>query len=386
MREKILPAFLFLGLVAFPFGQLAVLPLPFDGARLLWLDLFVFSFTFVFLFFSFLSKQRLIRSSLFWPGLGFLTIATLSLSVNLSGLEFNSSLIAFFYLLRLGTYFFFYLSLVNQKLFRKQALTCFLKTIGLSVALFGLVQYFFWPDLIALKYLNWDDHYFRLISLFLDPNFTGIILIFTFILFHFDKDKWLMNKNIVLAILLLSISLTYSRSTFLSLFAVGLVGAIAFKKIKLLLLITGFLLLSISFLPRSPGGEGVKLGRTHSINARIETTKEAIEIFKKKPFLGIGFNTYRYRRQTDYLKEASSRAGGGTDNSFLFVLATTGIVGFLGFIFLGEKALFLSFREKEKIIFLSLVALGIHCLFVNSLFYPWVMFWLAILFSTRKNS
>jgi len=112
--------------------------------------------------------------------------------------------------------------LVNQKLFRKQALTCFLKTIGLSVALFGLVQYFFWPDLIALKYLNWDDHYFRLISLFLDPNFTGIILIFTFILFHFDKDKWLMNKNIVLAILLLSISLTYSRSTFLSLFAVRL--------------------------------------------------------------------------------------------------------------------------------------------------------------------
>jgi len=386
MRKKILLAFLFLSLIVFPFGQLAVLPLNFPGVRLLWLDLFVFGFALFFLISTFFGKQALKKSFLFWPGLAFLAIVALSLLINLPNLKLNQNLAAFFYLLRLGAYFSFYLSLVGQKIFSKRDLTCYLKTIGFSVAVFGLVQYFFWPDLTALKFLNWDDHYFRLISLFLDPNFTGIILLFTFLLFYFDRGKWLASRGVVLVILLLSISLTYSRSTFLSLFMVGLVAAIVFKRIKFFLLIIGFLFLSISFLPRSSGGEGVKLERISSINARFETAREAIVIFKKKPFLGIGFNAYRYQRQADFLKESFSRAGGGTDNSFLLILATTGIIGLLSFIFLSGKILFLSFKEKEKIIFLSLIALGVHCLFVNSLFYPWVMYWLTVLLGSRENN
>jgi len=386
MREKILSSLLFLSLVVFPFGQLAVLPLPLAGARLLWLDLLVFLFSLTFSIFSFWDKQKLTKPSLFWPGLGFLAISSLSLLINLPGLGLNSSLVASFYLLRLGGYFSFYLCLTNQKVVERQAFVCYLKTIGLSVALFGLVQYFFWPNLTSLEYLNWDDHYFRLVSLLLDPNFTGIILIFTFLLFYFDRSRWLVNKNIVLAVLLLSIGLTYSRSTFLGLFVAGLAGVIVSKKAKLFLLIVGFLFLSFSFLPRSPGGEGVKLERTNSIAARFETAKEAVEIFKKKPLLGVGFNTYRYQRQAGFLREFSNRAGGGADNSFLFVLATTGVAGFLSFLFLGGRALSLSLRGNEKTIFLSLTALGTHCLFANSLFYPWVMYWLVVLLSSRENN
>jgi hypothetical protein len=64
------------------------------------------------------------------------------------------------------------------------------------------------------------------------------------------------------------------------------------------------------------------------------------------------------------------------------VLATTGILGFLIFANLIQKLVVDLAKNTYGLTFLScLVALLIHSLFVNSLFYPWVMGWMGLLLS-----
>jgi hypothetical protein len=72
-----------------------------------------------------------------------------------------------------------------------------------------------------------------------------------------------------------------------------------------------------------------------------------------------------------------SKAAAGMDSSLLFVAATTGIIGAAAYIYL----LFSMIRngKKSRFYIASFAALLVHSLFVNSLFYPWVMIWMWIL-------
>ena len=88
----------------------------------------------------------------------------------------------------------------------------------------------------------------------------------------------------------------------------------------------------------------------------------------------------------DYEWEQSNAAA-GLDNSLLFVTATTGIVGLAAYVFLLGKAVFVSFRRLRTLkplnalLTATLIAIIVHSMFNNSLFYPWVMIWLWLLFA-----
>lgn len=230
-----------------------------------------------------------------------------------------------------------------------------------AIAGLGWLQYLLLPDTRFLLALNWDDHYYRLISTLFDPNFTGIVLVLGLVLVYFSYPRswWLYLLH------LSALLLTYSRSSYLALLAVAVAIAWMQKKFKLLLLTVFILLIAVPFLPR-PGGEGVKLERLFSIEQRLDSYREGISLWQKGPVFGLGFNTLRY-----YRGDPDSHAAAGLDSSLLFVLATTGAVGLLAYLnllrFLWQKSLLLR---------VSLVALLAHSLFVNSLFYPFVMIWL----------
>jgi len=144
--------------------------------------------------------------------------------------------------------------------------------------------------------------------------------------------------------------------------------------------------LTVLLLPR-PGGEGVRLEREASIKARLINWKQSLIIAKDHPFFGVGFNTYRYAQKNyGFLEEKNwqvSHAGAGADSSLLFVLATTGIVGLSAYLLLLKRildALFsIPLSPPSLAAFASLLALLVHSLFANSLFYPWIMGWLWIL-------
>ena len=236
------------------------------------------------------------------------------------------------------------------------------------IAGFGLLQYWLVPDTRWLLSLNWDEHYYRLLSTLFDPNFTGIILVLGLVLIYFYRQKsgWLYGLHLA------ALLLTYSRSSYLALLAVAFYLALIKKKLKLILFIILFLF-SLLLLPR-PGGEGVKLERLFSIEQRFDSYREGISLWQKSPLFGLGFNTLRYYRQ-----DSVSHAAAGVDSSLIFILATTGVVGLLTYLNL-LKALW----WKSLPIRVSLVALLVHSLFVNSLFYSFTLIWLFSLVSLRR--
>lgn len=232
-----------------------------------------------------------------------------------------------------------------------------------AVAALGLIQYLLVPDTRWLAAAGWDDHYYRLISTLLDPNFTGIILVLGLILTYFTYPRsWRLYLLHLSALLL-----TYSRSSYLALFAA--IAAIAFIKRKFYYLLFILLFLSsLYFLPR-PGGEGVKLERLTSAKQRLANYQLGLELWQQSPVFGLGFNTLRYFRDNP-----ASRSAPGLDSSLIFVLATTGVVGLLAYL-----NLLRSLWQKSRLLRVSLVALLVHSLFVNSLFYPFVLIWLLAL-------
>lgn len=290
-------------------------------------------------------KDNLKKPMFFW-----VLAMGVSLILNFQNYSFSQLVISSLYLFRwiayAGLYFFF-----KDCKFSKN----YLVLAALGVALVGIIQYLLIPDVSFLAASNWDNHYFRLVSTFLDPGFTGMILVLALLL----KPS---------AIIYTAMLLTYSRASYLA-FLISM--AFLYKKsLRIFLGICVIFLISVSLLPKSLG-EGTKLARSESTFARIESWKQAIDVWKTAPIFGVGFNTYRYATKNNDF----THAGGGSDSSILTVLATTGILGCLGYL-----GLLSSLWKKGKLLFkTSLLAVFIHSWFNNTLFYPWVMEWLWLL-------
>lgn len=240
--------------------------------------------------------------------------------------------------------------------------------LGIGTAIIGLLQYLLYPDTRALSAYGWDPHYYRLIGSLMDPGFTGIILVLTLIFIvinKFNKIWWI--------IVYLALALTYSRSSYLAFFTAFSWISYQRKTWKYFLVSASCVLLTVIFLPRWSDGEGVKLERTSSVWARIESWKTAWKIFTDHPLTGVGFNNYRFAQKAS----PESHAGSGSDSSILLVMATTGVVGLVFYLKYLKKLWILS---RDNLIFsASLVAIFVHSWFLNSLFYPSIMLWLVLL-------
>lgn len=334
---------LLLAIYIWPFGQLLTFGLyPLD------IVVFLLSTSLV------LSPKRkeIFTGPVLKPLIIFLGVATLSLLINFK----QGTSLSVFYLVRLITYPSLFFAARHIGLARLK------KPILISIGIFSLlclVQYLIFPDMRYLKNLGFDDHYFRLIGPFYDPNFTGAV--FAGLALYFVAKNKVISSLPFIGFL----ALTFSRASYLA-FLLGLIYLLFTKrKIRLLLLLV--LLGIIIYLLPKPSGEGVNLLRTFSIYSRLDSWQQGITLFLQKPIIGWGYNT---------LKTAT----GGRfpiDNSFIYLLATTGIVGFLSFICLLRKLYKSTKDEGIKILAISLL---VHSLFNNSLFFIWILalFWIAL--------
>lgn len=406
--------FLFLLFLAvFPLGQLTRIDLGNNIAIVVSDIVLVFLFVFWLVF----KSVRLLRPDLIGarndnnllssfyltrPILIFLSVAIFSLVVNLKNLEFNQFIVSFLYILRFIIYasLYFVVSGFDSKF--KQKIPYFMLISGFFIILIGYIQYFFYPNLRNLYYLGWDEHLYRMFSTILDPNFAGAFFVLYFMLTlgllarppRPAKRDWRCGQGGLGGLSLIAVFLTHSRSAMLML----LFSVFTFLTLtkKLWILIPFIILFLVSaFLLQNSKIENLNLFRTASSEARIGSSITALKIIKENPVLGVGFNAYRYAQIRygfkDVQSSLKSHADAGTDNSFLFVLATTGIIGFFAYIYLWFKALSINFKsyKEEKsfsfnkmisiIIISSLVGLFIDSLFINSLFYPVILQWLWIL-------
>lgn len=268
--------------------------------------------------------------------------------------------------------------IIGEGTFKKQQILTFLVATISAVAILGYLQYFFVPDLRSLSTVGWDNHLHRLTSTFLDPAYTGVILA-AGILISLHANKETRNSNYLIAPLIIfpAFLLTYSRSSYLALFFAVIFlykNRLNFKKTALLTLASAILL---TLLPR-PAGVGVKLERVHSIYLKMDNAKFSLEIISKNPLFGIGYNNIcRYKELTLGQQDWLSHACGGLDNSILFIIATTGVIGL--FILVNNfYKLAKNLEKKYKDLFISIAILTlIHTSFTNTLFYNYYLFLLV---------
>lgn len=338
----------------------------------------------------------------------FLVFAFLSLILATPLLSGGEVEVALLYLGRWIAYVLFFwaaATLAQEIGFRRNLITG-LFLAGSATAGLGMLQYIVYPDLRPLTVYEWDPHYYRVVGTFLDPGFTGLILVLFlllgFMLLWRGKGKTWTNLNtlspktspnlLILGGLLsfLALGFTYSRSSYLALLTGAGVISWVKRAPKFFLAVVLALALTWAVLPRQAGGEGVRLERVSTIEARLTNWKNTATIFRDNWLTGVGFNAYRYAQErygfADEKKLAVSHAGAGADSSLLFVAATTGIFGLGAYLWLLWTMARAAWRRRSSpmglVALASLGAVLIHSLFLNSLFYPWVMGWLWLLFAT----
>lgn len=379
MKRLFVLLLLICGFVA---GQAVSLPLA-AGARITLLDVSVVTLLIVAAVNS--GKKRIIP--LLWaPVIAFLGVTLLSLAGTLANVPLYVTGGGLLYVLRWITYAALYW-VAAGKFGTPRSWHITLISAGVLMALTGLMQYVWYPDLRNLYYLGWDPHYQRLFGTLFDPNFMGIILTVTVLtlLGWQERDSRLrLYKAGGIVVVLSALLLTYSRGSFVA-FLVGIIlwGILMQKK-----LLTGIIIsvMAACVLVLPSTGEGRNLLRTASTFARIGSAERAFALIREKPFFGHGFNLLRYVAvERTWIDEGvvPSRAGAGLDTSLLFVGATTGITGMLiycwllvSLVLLGKRAYIHSKLRAKGAVFISLTAaVFIHSLFINSLFYPWVMAW-----------
>jgi O-antigen ligase len=184
-----------------------------------------------------------------------------------------------------------------------------------------------------------------------------------------------------------SIFLTFSRSSWGMLSLIVLIYGI-FKYKKLLIL---FLLIAFSAYFAIPRVQTRITGTTDPADSaafRLISWSNSFEIIEDNWLLGVGYNTYRYA-QEDYgfigLSNIFSNAAAGADSSFLFVLATTGIIGLIIYmLFFFYPMIYAVFNRLDSKVFITSVTFGflLESQFINSLFYPQIMFlWYSLIVS-----
>ncbi len=328
----------------------------------------------------------------------FLLVVFVSLIFNFRNYTIFQNVVAVLYLIRFLTYLlvFFVTTLLFKNSKEKSFVLLSLTLTGLSLVLAGFIQYIFYSNLRNLYYAGWDDHLYRLFSSFFDPNFAGayFTLLFTFLL-----GIWFIYKSKVnnyfrvmilffLLITLFAIFLTFSRSALVMLLVSVFLFFIFTMRKRYIFIVLGCLVLMLIIVAPKQNIENTDYFRVASVEARFAAIDNVVYVIQRNILLGVGFDAYRYAQHNYGLIKHSSQASiishanAGTDNSLLFVWATTGIFGFASFIYIIFLILKNSYKSARQnifsaVFFASFAGVIIDSMFINSLFYPSIILWLS---------
>ncbi len=386
-----LKLFLLLLLVILPLGAIVRIN-PMDSVYIYPLDVLlglIFAYS---IFISYKTKKiAYLKTTIAFAFFCLFSLISLVVNINLLKLNILTFLISLSYLIRyIAIFSVFYVSYFLDSSFKKKCLL-YLSLSTFIFVLIGMSQYFFFSDLRPLTYLGWDEHLYRLFSTFFDPNFTGSFLILSLFLFLYllnkFKEKLKFFYLFAIFLTLISIFLTYSRSSYTALIISGIVYLIYLGRKKILVPFLVVVLLGILIVPHDLKSEGVNVLRTASIVARGESYKTGLRVFNKSPLIGSGFNSFRYAQNkygflTDK-KWKSSNAGAGVANSYIFLLATSGIFGtllFFNFVRIFITSVFEDIDRERRGLFLGVItAVLVQGLFENTIFFPFIACFLFLL-------
>lgn len=381
----------YLLLLAFPFGLLFRIHI-FKNVYLIPQDIVVCVIAALSIFFYSKEKIRLTDNKFLFFQLLFIAVGLISLFINFFVFRDIDLIVSLLYALR----YLVYVLLVAGIYFipRENLLERFINISLITFLIAGFIQFVYFNDLRSYGSYGWDIHLYRLFSTLYDPNYAGVLyaIILFFFLSRVIEEKFSNSYKELAASFYSGIALfvTYSRTAIVGL-TVGLLTVGILKK-KVYAIVGSFLIVTVSIaLVSNPKIEGLNPFRSVSSYERIKSIKEAFHIIQKSPVIGSGFNAYRYAQvrygTRNVIGASISNADAGTDNSYLFVLATSGVIGFILFI--------LSYLYLIKDLFFNIKKVGVFplaivvsvlavSLFLNVLFYTPILTVLYIMI-THKN-
>jgi O-antigen ligase len=379
---------LFFYLILFPFGQLLRTSLNFSGMTAVFHPIDVPAFASLVLVILIFGGKLLSKKG--YPGVFLISnIFSLILSINYFGL--SGILVGVLYFLRLlahGSLFFLVFYLLKYDSSLRKTLVNILILLSMFVGIFGWFQYYIYPDLTSFTVWGWDDHLYRLVGSFLDPSFTSIFLVLGALLClirYFASKK--AGYLFLFTFLIVTLGFTYSRAGFLALLFAIFYFLYQLRRLRLLAIVMAVFFICLVFLPR-PAGEGVKLERTRSIISRLENYQESFSLWRISPVFGLGYNNlcaarHKFIPDSNFGEHSCS----GSDSSILLLLTCFGLIGTLFFgLFLRDLLSQVSKNFYGSQAVASVIAVLVHSQFANSLFYPWLVGWMAILFAVAVKT
>lgn len=386
--------------VLFPFGQLTRIS-PHPSVHIYMHDVVVAGMVLTWGVYRYFHKQHTHPPAAIHILL-FIAWSTITLALNAPSFHMNELLISSLYLLRWITYaglYFVIYDIVKSGSVSNQFVFNGLTGTGIAIAVFGMFQYVLYPNLRNLLYAGWDPHEYRVFGTFLDSAFIGILLVVTILLLtdiiiditqrSFRNMPFLLYSTATLFVFVVLL-FTYSRSSYIALIAGLWIQSYVKKSYMISLLLTILMIISLPFLPKpSQTSEAVNLTRTSTIDARMTNYEQTKHLISQNWLYGTGFNTLRYVHREAGIVPAyeweSNHAASGTDNSFLFVWVTTGIIGLFLYIHMGWHMVNGVHESYKPVVYSSLAAVIVHSMFNNTLFYPWVMIWIWLLLGVSHH-
>jgi O-antigen ligase len=389
-----LKVFYYIALFSLCLGQLLSIGKS-DGINLYIFDVAVAIFAFIGVS-TFILAKNFIVPKYFYFLIPFTLVAFLSLIFNKNTLSTSEFLVALSYLLRLVSYTLAGLTVYNMlisKVISEQTLKTSLYFAGILVGVGGIIQLIILPDFTVLNpELGWDPHQNRLASTFFDPNFVGAFfnIIIAFLLNDMKTNKQSGFIYSTFLFLVTCVFLTFSRSAW------GMLGIIIFlfglfhnRK----LLYAAFIIVFLAYfaVPRVQTRISGITDPADSASYRLESWSNALSLSKDNWFIGVGFNAYKYAQLNAGLLNGDSyfaHSATGADSSFLFVLVTTGVLGLLFFTLWWGMPLLeqLRYGTKGDLVLISvLLGLLLESQFINSVFYPQILFLLMIVFARSSH-
>lgn len=378
-----------------------LLRLPIGGAGILATDIILPIFSITWIFQKIVVDRGFPKASFIKSGGMFLLFATITLLWGSSDLPIKEIFLSSAYLLRFASFLVFGWAASDLfSLFSKNgAQERFWKNffiIASTVVFLGFIQFFLIPDISTWSTEGGlDPHTGRLLGTWLDPNFmAGFIgFVLPLLVGHWYANPQRKNK-IILGILILlfltALFLTFSRSGYVAA-VVGLLVFFLWRDPKIILVGAIISLLGIASSERAQTRLEQLAGTVSAIvlqdtdeidptaSLRMQSWERSFDLWKKYPLMGIGYNTYRYRASEEGIVDENYFSSGGSDSTHLTILVTTGIFGFLLFLYFYSVLFWKSFKQyryQKNEIFLGfcagLTALFIHGIFVNSLLFPFI--------------
>jgi O-antigen ligase len=255
-----------------------------------------------------------------------------------------------------------------------------LVVLALALVGVGFVEYatrhlFLNPKVIASNQL---EDYFRVNSLFFDPNIYGrflaiVMLLLAAWLLWARRQREVVAGALLLAVLWGGLVLTFSQSSFTALLVgLAILGAMRWSVRWALILSGGALVIAVVFVALAPGAVHLELGSSKSADkatsGRYDLIKGGLKLFKRAPLVGQGSGSFarEYRRAEHVSPE---RAASASHTIPVTVAAEQGAIGLLAYLALLAAALARLFRGARGMPERAAVAAAFVALVAHSMMY-----------------